>query len=174
MKILLMGHPNVGKSAVFNRLTGANITESNYPGTTVDYTVGYTFIEDQEYEIIDVPGTFSTEPKDEAEQVALDLLANNPDATVISILDATKIERGLYLAFEIMEKGFPLVIALNMWDDAESHNIKIDVEKLEEILQVPVVSTVAISGKGISELAHKVTQATPTDTKELKKRIENL
>jgi len=174
MKILLMGHPNVGKSAVFNRLTGANITESNYPGTTVDYTVGYTFIEDQEYEIIDVPGTFSTEPKDEAEQVALDLLANNPDATVISILDATKIERGLYLAFEIMEKGFPLVIALNMWDDAESHNIKIDVEKLEEILQVPVVPTVAISGKGISKLAHKVTQATPTDTKELKKRIENL
>lgn len=174
MKILLMGHPNVGKSAVFNRLTGANITESNYPGTTVDYTVGYTFIEDQEYEIIDVPGTFSTEPKDEAEQVALDILANNPDATVISILDATKIERGLYLAFEIMEKGFPLVIALNMWDDAESHNIKIDVEKLEDVLQVPVVPTVAISGKGISELARKVPKAKPTDPEELKKRIEKL
>ena len=174
MKILLMGHPNVGKSAVFNRLTGANITESNYPGTTVDYTVGYTFIDEKEYEIIDVPGTFSTEPKDEAEQVALDILTNNPDATVISVLDATKIERGLYLAMEIMEKGFPLVIALNMWDDAESHNIKIDVEQLEEVLQVPVVPTVAISGKGISELARKVSQAKTIDTGKLKQRIEKL
>ena len=174
MKILLMGHPNVGKSAVFNRMTGANITESNYPGTTVDYTVGYTVIDDQEYEIIDVPGTFSTEPKDEAEQVALDIMNNNPDATVISVLDATKIERGLYLAFEIIEKGFPLVIALNMWDDAEKHNIKINLEKLREIMGVPVVPTVAISGKGISELARKVPGAEPVDTDRLKERIEKL
>lgn len=174
MKILLMGHPNVGKSAVFNRLTGANITESNYPGTTVDYTVGHTYIEGKEYEIIDVPGTFSTEPKDEAEHVALDILAKNKDATVISILDATKIERGLYLALEIMEKGFPVVIALNMWDDAEKRNIKIDLEKMRELLGVPIVPTVAISGKGISELAKRIPQAEPIDVKKLKERVENL
>jgi len=174
MKILLMGHPNVGKSAVFNRLTGANITESNYPGTTVDYTVGYTFIEGQEYEIIDVPGTFSTEPKDEAEQVALDILADNEDATVISVLDATKVERGLYLSLEIMEKGFPVVLALNMWDDAEKRNIHIDLTHLREILKVPVIPTVAISGKGISELARGVTRAEEVDVEELKRRVESL
>ncbi len=174
MKILLMGHPNVGKSAVFNRLTGANITESNYPGTTVDYTVGYTIIGGQEYEIIDVPGTFSTEPKDEAEQVALDILADNEDATVISVLDATKVERGLYLSLEIIEEGFPVVIALNMWDDAEKRNIHIDLERLRKVLGVPVVPTVAISGKGISELAGQVPRAERVDLKELKRRIESL
>src|SRR6056297_2081415 len=103
MTILLMGHPNVGKSAVFNRLTGANITESNYPGTTVDYTEGYAMIEGKEGRVIDVPGTFSTEPRDEAEKVAMDILEENENATVVTVLDATKVERGLYLAFEIME-----------------------------------------------------------------------
>jgi len=70
VKILLMGHPNVGKSAVFNRLTGAKVTESNYPGTTVDYTKGYMRLEGKDVEIIDVPGTFSLEPKDKAEEEA--------------------------------------------------------------------------------------------------------
>jgi len=69
MTILLMGHPNVGKSAVFNRLTGANITESNYPGTTVDYTEGFAMIDGDEAKVIDVPGTFSTDPKDEARKL---------------------------------------------------------------------------------------------------------
>ncbi len=174
MKILLMGHPNVGKSAVFNRLTGASITESNYPGTTVDVTEGYAFIEGEEYEIIDVPGTFSTEPKDEAERVALEILRDNPDSVVIAVLDATKIERGLYLVFEIMELGYPVVISLNMWDDAEKQNIKIDVGKLKEILGVPVVPTVAISGEGVSELAKRIPEASPVDPDRLRARIGGL
>jgi ferrous iron transport protein B len=168
MTILLMGHPNVGKSAVFNRLTGANITESNYPGTTVDFTEGYAFIEGNEYKIIDVPGTFSTDPKDEAEKVALDILAEHEDAIVVVVIDSTKVERGLYLAFEVMERGYRVAIALNMWDDAEKHNLKIDVERLEEILGVPVVPTVAISGKGISSLVEKIPDASRVDIKDLK------
>lgn len=174
MTILLMGHPNVGKSAVFNRLTGANITESNYPGTTVDFTESYTFIGGEEAKIIDVPGTFSTEPKDEAEKVAMEILKEHKDAVVVAVLDATKIERGLYLALEIMEKNYPVVIALNMWDDAVKQNISIDVDRLEEILEVPVVPTVAISGEGISNLASKITEASRINVEKLEKRIENL
>ncbi len=174
MTILLMGHPNVGKSAVFNRLTGANITESNYPGTTVDYTEGFAMIDGDEAKVIDVPGTFSTDPKDEAEKVAMDILEENEDATVVTVLDATKVERGLYLAFEILEKGYPLVIAINMWDDAEKQNIKIDAEGLENVLGVPVVPTVAISGEGISELVSRIPEASAVDVEELTKRIEEL
>ncbi|HEC31567.1 MAG TPA: GTP-binding protein, partial [Deltaproteobacteria bacterium] len=122
MKILLMGNPNVGKSAVFNRLTGAKVTESNYPGTTVDYTKGYMRLEGKDVEIIDVPGTFSLEPKDKAEEVAVKMLKENRDSIIICVIDSVKLERGLYLALEIIEEGYPVVIALNMWDVAEDKN----------------------------------------------------
>jgi len=79
-KILLMGHPNVGKSVFFNRLTGAHVIESNYPGTTVDYTKGYMKLDGEDIEIIDVPGTFSVKPKDKAEEVAAKMLEANKDA----------------------------------------------------------------------------------------------
>lgn len=158
-KILLMGHPNVGKSAFFNRLTGANVIESNYPGTTVDYTKGYMRLEDEDIEIVDVPGTFSLQPKDKAEEVAVSMLNENKDALVICVLDASKIERGLYLALEIIEMNYPLVLALNMWDVAEDKNIQIDAAKLEQILGIPVVPTIAISGEGIKELVEKIKQA---------------
>lgn len=174
MAILLMGHPNVGKSAVFNRLTGANITESNYPGTTVDFTEGYSFISGQEYKVIDVPGTFSTDPKDEAEKVALDILDEHEDPIIVVVIDSTKVERGLYLAFEIMERGYRVLIDLNMWDDAEKHDLRIHVDRLEEILGVPVVPTVAISGKGVSTLAENVPDASRVDVENLKEKITDL
>ena len=117
MKVLLMGHPNVGKSVFFNRLTGANVTESNYPGTTVDYTKGWMKIEGEDYELMDVPGTFSLDPKDKAEEVAVTMLRESEDAKIICVADASKIERGLYLALEIIEEGYPVVIALNMWQE---------------------------------------------------------
>ena len=161
MKILLMGHPNVGKSAFFNRLTGATVFESNYPGTTVDYTKGYMRLGNKEVEIIDVPGTFSLEPKDKAEEVAVRMLEENKDAIVVCIVDASKIERGLYLVLEIIEKDYAVAVALNMWDVAEDKNIQIDVKDLQRILGIPVVSTVAISGEGIKELASNIEKATP-------------
>ncbi len=170
MKILLMGNPNVGKSAVFNRLTGAKVIESNYPGTTVDYTKGYMRLEGKEVEIIDVPGTFSLEPKDKAEEVAVKILRENKDSIVICVIDSTKLERGLYLAIEIIEEGYPVVIALNMWDIAKDKNIWIDVEKLQNILGVPVVPTIAISGEGIKELISKIKEASPVDIKKILKR----
>jgi ferrous iron transport protein B len=173
MKILLMGHPNVGKSVLFNRLTGANVIESNYPGTTIDYTKGYMRVGGEEVEVIDVPGTFSLDPKDKAEEVAVKMLHESRNATVICVIDASKIERGLYLVLEIIEEGYSVAIALNMWDVAEDKNIKIDVMNLERILGVPVVSTTAISGEGIKELVSRSRGATPVEVDEIFERVED-
>lgn len=171
MKVLLMGHPNVGKSVVFNRLTGSNVSESNYSGTTVDYTKGYVRVEHKEMELIDVPGTFSLEPKDKAEEVAVQMLKENKDSVVVCIIDSTKIERGLYLALEIIEMGNPVIIALNMWDIAEDKNIDIDEKKLQQILGVPVVPTIAVSGKGIKELVSKINEATSVKIESIIKNV---
>ncbi len=172
MKVLLMGHPNVGKSVVFNRLTGANVAESNYPGTTVDFEKGYIRVNHEEMELIDVPGTFSLEPKDKAEEVAVKLLKENKDAVVVCVIDASKIERGLYLALELMEEGYPLVIALNMWDVAQDKKITIDSQKLSKILGVSIIPTIAISGKGISSLVKEIKHATPSDITQVKQNLK--
>lgn len=161
MKILLMGNPNVGKSVVFNRLTGARVIESNYPGTTVDYTKGWMQLRGESVELIDVPGTFSLEPKDKAEEVAVKMLKEEKDAVVVCIIDASKVERGLYLTLEIIERGYPVVLALNMNDIARDKNIQIDVKKLEQILGIPVVPTVAVSGEGIKKLVSRIEEASP-------------
>jgi len=169
MKVLLMGHPNVGKSAFFNRLTGARATESNYPGTTVDYTKGWMRIEGKNIEVIDVPGTFSLEAKDKAEEVAIKMLEENKEAIIICIIDASKIERGLYLALQVIEKGYPVVIALNMWDVAKDKNIEIDIKQLEKILGVPIVPTIAIGGEGIREVVSRIKE---TSSVKIEKIIE--
>jgi ferrous iron transport protein B len=161
VKVLLIGHPNVGKSVIFNRLTGANVISSNYPGTTVDYSKGYMRQFGRDIELIDVPGTFSLEPKDKAEEVAVKMLRDNPDARIICVIDAAKIERGLYLVLELIQQGFPIVVSLNMWDVAHDKNIIIDEKKLESILGIPVVPTVAISAEGISELVYRLEDVKP-------------
>jgi ferrous iron transport protein B len=169
-----MGHPNVGKSVFFNRLTGANVTESNYPGTTVDFTKGYMKIAGEDAELIDVPGTFSLDPKDKAEEVAVAMLHENKDVKVICVIDASKIERGVYLALEILEEGYPIVIALNMWDAAVDKNIQIDVNNLQRILGVAVVPTVAISGEGIKELISRLKEARPVEIDDIIKNTGGL
>jgi len=170
-KILLMGNPNVGKSVFFNRLTGANVIESNYPGTTVDYTKGYMKGNSEDFEIIDVPGTFSLEAKDKAEEVAVKMLEEEKGALIICVIDASKIERGLYLCLEIIEKGYSVVMALNMWDVAEDKNVQIDIEKLKNILNIPVVPTVAISGKGFKEVVLSLKKAASVEVKEIMEKV---
>ena len=172
MKILLMGQPNVGKSVFFNRLTGAKVFESNYPGTTVDFMKGWMRLEGEDVEVIDVPGTFSLEPKDRAEEVAVKMLEENRDSVVVCVLDASKVERGLYLALEIIERGYPVVVALNMWDVAKAKGIRIDVEKLGELLGVPVVPTIAISGEGFQELVAKIKKAAPVGIETIIERAD--
>jgi len=173
-KILLMGNPNVGKSVFFNRLTGANVIESNYPGTTVDYTKGYMKGDSKDFEIIDVPGTFSLEAKDKAEEVAVKMLEEKKGALVICVIDASKIERGLYLVLEIVERGYPVVVALNMWDVAEDKNMQIDIEKLKSILNIPVVPTIAISGKGFKEVVLSLKKAASVGVNEITERVDEI
>lgn len=150
--VLLMGHPNVGKSALFNRLAGASIAESNYPGTTVEYTKSQLRLNNEPVPIIDVPGTFSLEPKDRAESVAIGFLESEVNPTVVCVIDATRIERGLNLVLEILDRGYEVVIALNMWDEARRKGVDIDADMLADRLGVPVVQTVATEGDGVDDL----------------------
>lgn len=156
-KILLMGNPNVGKSAVFSRLTGAKVIISNYPGTTVEFTQGKMKLGDENVMIIDVPGTYTLEPTCKAEDVACRMLQE--DGLVINIVDATNLERNLHLTLQLLERGIPVVVALNMWDDTKHRGIYIDVKKIEEHLGVPIIPTCGLTGEGIKELIDRLPEA---------------
>lgn len=209
-----MGNPNVGKSVIFSRLTGVHVMSSNYPGTTVGFTAGYTKVSDKIAEVVDVPGAYTLEPTCEAEEVALKML-QNPDSMleiksmrhvrksvelhkgrhllhkifgrkkskedkdeqlklekelqkigregrkniIVNVLDATNLERNLYLTMQLLEYGLPMIVVLNMWDDTRHTGIKIDLKRLEALLGVPVVTTSAINGEGIKEMVGRIPQA---------------
>ncbi len=159
-KILLVGNPNVGKSAIFNRLTGLDVIISNYPGTTVDWTKGSVQIEGKIYELIDTPGTYSIEPTCEAEEVTAKQISEMKDNDIIiNVVDATNLERNLYLTLGLLETGKPMLIALNLWDDTKHKGIDIDVEKLKKFLQVPVITTSGLTGTGIKNLIEEIKNA---------------
>jgi ferrous iron transport protein B len=157
MRVLLMGQPNVGKSVVFSRLTGVNVIVSNYPGTTVGYTKGFMKLGEERVEVIDVPGTYTLEPTSEAEEVARDMLDSGD--VVINVVDATNLERNLFLTLQLLERNIPMVVALNMWDDTKHRGISINLDKLRELLGVPVIPTVAVTGEGIKELVENIPRA---------------
>ncbi|HNX82444.1 MAG TPA: ferrous iron transporter B [Candidatus Omnitrophota bacterium] len=156
-KILLVGNPNVGKSAIFSRLTGAKVIISNYPGTTVEFTQGKLKLGEETALIVDVPGTYTLEPTCKAEDVACRMVKEG--GVAINIIDATNLERNLNLTLQLLEKDISVIVALNMWDDTKHRGISIDVKKLEEQLGVPVVSTCGLSGEGIKELIERLPQA---------------
>jgi ferrous iron transport protein B len=157
-RILLMGNPNVGKSVLFSRLTGVQAIVSNYPGTTISYTRGNMKLGGETAEVIDVPGTYTLEPTSEAEEIALRLLDSGD--IVINVVNAINLERNLYLTLQLLERGVPMVVALNLWDDTKHRGIDIDLEKLEERLGVPVIPTVAVTGQGVKELVENIPRAT--------------
>ncbi|GAB1485842.1 hypothetical protein MASR2M79_08890 [Aminivibrio sp.] len=167
-KLLLIGNPNVGKSALFTRITGVHALSSNYPGTTVGFLEGWLRRKDETWRVIDVPGAYTLMPTNEAEEVAERMVNEGADVAII-VLDATALERNLFLAFQVMERQIPAVIALNMMDEARHKGIDIDAEKLEELLHVPVVSTVAVSGEGISRLLDRLPEARPVQDTPLSK-----
>ena len=162
MKILLMGNPNVGKSALFSRLTGTRIIASNYPGTTVEFTKGYLKLGEEPAEIIDVPGAYTLEATSKAEEVAVEMLKEGD--LVINVVDATNLERNLNLTLQLLERPVPVIVALNMWDDARHRGISIDAARLENLLGVPVVPTVGVTGEGIKELVSRLSEAVATQT----------
>ena len=148
--ILLMGQPNVGKSVLFSRLTGVRTIVSNYPGTTVTFTCGHLRAGDVDFLVVDAPGTYSLEPLDEAARVAVELLGGA--RRIVDVVDATHLERHLPLTLELMAQGKPLVVALNMSDEARHQGITIDSARLAARLGVPVVPIVARSGEGVRTL----------------------
>jgi ferrous iron transport protein B len=153
MKILLMGNPNVGKSVVFSRLTGVQVTSSNYPGTTVGYTKGNLKLGKIKAELIDVPGTYSLQPACQAEEVALKMFQEQDPDLVVSVMDATNLERNLFLTLQILERGLPTVVVLNMWDCAQRRGVHLNIQGLSEALGIPVIPLVAITGEGLKELS---------------------
>ncbi len=161
-KILLVGNPNVGKSVIFSRLTGVDVIASNYPGTTIDYCRGCAGYGDKRIEVIDVPGTYSLEPSTPAEEVAVQMLnkaIEDKESIIVNVVDATNLERNLNLTLQLLKKNIPVIIALNLYDEAKHTGIEINVKKLEEILGVTVIPTVAITGEGINELVKRLDEA---------------
>ena len=162
-KIYLVGNPNVGKSVIFSRLTGVHVVSSNYPGTTVEISKGYLQLDSDKVEIVDLPGTYSLEPTSSAEEAAVSLLKEHPrdEIAVINILDSTNLERNLLLTLGLIEEGYPIVVCLNMCDEASHRGVGIDAKKLESILCVPVVSTCAVTGVGIKSMIGRIKEAAP-------------
>lgn len=148
--ILLIGQPNVGKSVLFSRMTGVRALTSNYPGTTVGYTEGKMRFSTRIYKVVDAPGIYSLEPLDEAARVAIDFI--DDAGLIINVLDATHLERHLTLTIELLAQGKPLVVALNMSDEAKHKGIHIDEKKLSKRLGIPVIPTVARTGEGVKQL----------------------
>jgi ferrous iron transport protein B len=163
VKILLMGNPNVGKSAVFNRLTGANVIVSNYAGTTVEFTKGIMRIAGKQVELIDVPGTYTLDPTNKAEQIAVEMLKGGKEEdVVINVVEATNLERSLNLTLQLIKQDVPIIVALNFWDETKHKGISIDVEKLENILKVPCVPICAVTGQGVKHLVERIEEAKPS------------
>jgi ferrous iron transport protein B len=147
--VAIIGNPNVGKTELFNRLTGMKQHVGNWPGVTVEKKTGKFTYRGEEIEVVDLPGTYSlaTTAKDELISRSY-ILEERPDV-VVDIVDATSLERNLYLTLLLLELEANLVVALNRWDMARERGIVIETEKLSELLGVPVVPTVAPTGEGV-------------------------
>ncbi len=182
MKILLIGNPNVGKSALFYRLTGVAVHTSNYAGTTVTFTEGKWKLPPQScvrncadcpgcgsiskkdgktperiVDLVDVPGTYSLTPDAQSEKIAVDMIESAD--ILINVIDATNLERNLSLTLELMQFKKPMVAVLNMWDETKHMGIDINVRKLEKALMIPVVATNARTGEGALDLALRLEDA---------------
>ena len=154
--IALAGNPNTGKSTVFNSLTGLKQHTGNWPGKTVSIAQGGYIHNDQRYILVDLPGTYSLLSNSQEEEIARDFICfANPDATII-VTDATCLERNLNLALQIMEITNKVLICVNLMDEAERKNIHIDLDRLSQLLGVPLVATSARSGQGLEELKDMV------------------
>ncbi|MBR1695034.1 MAG: 50S ribosome-binding GTPase, partial [Selenomonas sp.] len=152
LAVALTGNPNVGKSTIFNELTGARQKIGNWPGVTVDKKVGYTRHNDRAISIVDLPGTYSINARSPEEKIVIDYLLNNKLDLVVDVVDSSNLERNLFLTVQLLEQGIPVLIDLNMKDDAERRGIKVDCRKMEDALGMPVVETVGRSSKSTKKL----------------------
>ncbi len=154
--IALAGNPNAGKTTLFNALTGARQHVGNYPGVTVEKKQGIYIHNNTEIQIVDLPGTYSLTAYSPEELVARDFLVNEKPRAIINIVDASNLERNLYLTVQFKEMGAPLCIALNMMDVAEKRGVEINIRQLSKLMETPVIPTVARTGRGKNELISQV------------------
>ncbi len=152
MRLVLAGQPNSGKSTIFNAVAGYRSATANFPGSSVGYTRSRVMVLGREVEIVDLPGIYSLATTDEAERVSLEFLLSGDAEVIVNVVDATRLGRSLELTLQLMELGRPVVVALNMMDEARRKGIEVDLDRLREELGVPVVPTVARRGTGLREL----------------------
>jgi len=156
INVALAGQPNVGKSVIFNTLVGGSQIVGNWPGKTVEKAEGRLIYGDYEINIVDLPGIYSLSTYSEEEIIAREYIVSAKPDIIVNVVDASVLERNLYLTIQLFELEVPLIIALNLMDVAQSKGIRIDVEKLSEILGVPVIPMVAVTGSGIDKLVKTI------------------
>jgi ferrous iron transport protein B len=157
MKFVLVGNPNVGKSLIFQQLTGLGVEVSNYPGTTVDLMRGNVCYEREIKEIVDLPGIYSLDGDSDEEKMVRSFIVSGQGDVYIAVLDAAHLERNLYLLTQLAEFRRPMIAVLNMMDEASKQGMEIDVAGLEEVFGIPVITTTAIQGKNIGEIIPRAT-----------------
>jgi len=155
-KVALVGNPNVGKSVLFNALTGAYVTVSNYPGTSVEVTRGAAVIGGAPCEIIDTPGMYSLLPITEEERVAREILLNETPDVVVHVLDARNLERMLVMTLQLIDAGLPVILVVNIMDEAERMGLVIDIPFLQEKLGIPVIGAATAKKRGLDEIRRAI------------------
>jgi ferrous iron transport protein B len=156
--VAIVGQPNVGKSLLFNRLTGAYVTVSNYPGTTVEVARGHMRLPccGASLSLIDTPGLFNLMPTSEEERVTRRILFDERPGLVLNVIDAKNLPRMLPLTLQLIEAGLPVMLDLNMMDEAVLHGLDIDMSRLENALGIPVVGTIGTNGTGLETLKGRI------------------
>ena len=158
-QVLIAGNPNCGKSTLFNAISGGSAQVGNYPGVTVDRTTAPLELDSGRVELVDIPGMYSLTASSPEEQLAVNALLEPTTHAIVCVVDATTLQRGLYLAVQLIESGVPVVIALNMMDAAEQMGLRIDARRLSERLGAPVIPVVATRRRGLDELRKAVDDA---------------
>jgi ferrous iron transport protein B len=160
-KIVLVGNPNVGKSVLFNALTGAYTVVSNYPGTSVEVSRGNCQIDGVSYEVLDTPGMYSLLPITEEERVAREILLKEKAHTVIHVIDARNLERMLPMTLQLVEAGLPVILLINILDEAERRGMSVDIPLLQEKLGIPVIGGAMARKRGLAELRQAIASYDP-------------
>lgn len=154
--VAVAGNPNSGKSTLINAIAGTRLYVGNWPGVTVEKKEAMFEYEGRKIRLVDLPGTYSLSPYTQEEIIARDYLVHERPDVIIDVVDATNLERNLYLTVQLMELGIPIVIALNIYDEAEKKGYRIDINAMEKMLGVRVIPTVATKKKGLDELMRAV------------------
>src|SRR4051812_39421945 len=157
-RITLVGNPNVGKSVIFGYLTGRYTIVSNYPGTTVEVSRGEMRHGGRDYQVLDTPGTKSLIPQSEDERVTRDILNSEPPDILVQVADVKNLRRTLMLTSQLAELGRPMVLVLNLMDEARQRGITVDSSAISEMFGIPVVETVAPYGEGLADLSRALSR----------------